>query len=468
MLEFHEIANIFALIEGADFAELVDDIYDKDLLDRIVLFNGQILDGRNRYRALIELDWIDEEDSAQHLLDSYPDWFVAWDGGPELTPLAWVISKNARRRHETPSQRAMSAAKIETFGHGGDRAIPMSGAQDAILQLDRGKASEIMHVSERSVASAAVVLGQGVPELVKAVESGGVSVSAAETFARLPQPEQQSRVEQSGGDVAQAVKEQRKAPEPAPADPMQELHRLPEPQPHEIDCPHCHGTGKVMVTPATAQTTALENLRAARGKPVKPSLTYDERQAFETSRLLALVETVPDKLPDLQREYDVTQVALDYAMKGDADHDRARQLHDRMRGLLLKANGGKSMGLAVNKRPSGIRSANNIGGGILLSWGQEGSLWVKRDGLEIIVTAGPWGADGSFDVSFYAVDPEASFISQTGYRSVPQVEPWGFGTMSLEDDLVSIYFMFDEPEVLPETTYRLGRTGPVPVRKGGA
>lgn len=470
MLEFHPIANIFPMIEGDDFAAFADDIFNAGvLLEKIVILDGLILDGRNRYRALLSLDWIDDDDEVGTLIEDHPEWFIDWvdveDTGA-MTPFDWVISKNAQRRHETPSQRALSAARIESFRHGGVRKP--TAEQDADLQLDRGKASEIMHVSERSVASASVVLGQGVPELVKAVEGGKVSVSAAEGFARLPQPEQHARVEQSGGDVAQAVKQQRKAPEPAAGSKLQPAQNTAdEPQPHEVDCPHCRGTGKVMMTPAATALSALENLRAAKGKPVKPSLTFDERQAFETSRLLALVDSVPDKLTDLQREYDVSQAALDYAMR-DADRDGARQLHDRMQGLLLKSNGGTLMGLSVNKRPSGIRSANNQGGNIILTWGQEGSLWIKGDALNVIVTAGPWRADGAFSVGFYAVDPAATFISKTGYRNLPQVDPFDFGAMSLEEALTSIYLTFDGRDVLPETTYRLGRTGPVPVRKGAA
>jgi hypothetical protein len=51
VLEFHPLANIFPLIEGKDFADLVDDIRLNGLHEPIVLYRGQILDGRNRYCA---------------------------------------------------------------------------------------------------------------------------------------------------------------------------------------------------------------------------------------------------------------------------------------------------------------------------------------------------------------------------------------------------------------------------------
>jgi hypothetical protein len=88
-----------------------------------------------------------------------------------MTQTGYVISLNLRRRHLDESQRAMVAAQIEEFRHGGER-------QDANLHLER--AAELFNASLRSVASAKKVLKDGQPELIAARE---IAVSTAAEIA---------------------------------------------------------------------------------------------------------------------------------------------------------------------------------------------------------------------------------------------------------------------------------------------
>ena len=85
----------------------------------------------------------------------------------------------------TASQRAVAAAEIEVFRHGGARGGEAAGA------LTRAEQADIFHVSERLITQAAVVRDDGAPALQAAVKSGAVSVGAAsEVAAALAQHEQ--------------------------------------------------------------------------------------------------------------------------------------------------------------------------------------------------------------------------------------------------------------------------------------
>ena len=50
-LEYHPLSNLFPLIEGAAFEELIADIKQHGVREAVVLYEGAILDGRNRHRA---------------------------------------------------------------------------------------------------------------------------------------------------------------------------------------------------------------------------------------------------------------------------------------------------------------------------------------------------------------------------------------------------------------------------------
>jgi N6-adenosine-specific RNA methylase IME4/ParB-like chromosome segregation protein Spo0J len=181
-LQFHPLADIFPLVEGAEFDELVADIREHGLHEPIVVFEDKILDGRNRYRAC---------DAA-----GVEPTFTVYSGDD---PVSYVVSLNLRRRHLSESQRAMVAAKLATLKDG-QRA-------DLVEGLPIGRASEMLNVGERSVARAREVQEHGAPELIHAVEQGAVSVSAAADVATLSAQEQREIVARGEREILRAAQD---------------------------------------------------------------------------------------------------------------------------------------------------------------------------------------------------------------------------------------------------------------------
>jgi hypothetical protein len=161
-LEFHPLANVFPLIEGEEFRKLVDDISKNGLKQRIVLFEGKILDGRNRYLACREAGYTDPSffQPGGSLVEEY-------NGD---SPLQYVVSLNLHRRHLTDQQRAAIAAEIANIRHGGDRIKSPSG--DLICTaVCQAQAAKLMNVSKRSVERA-VQRKKADPEAHEDVKAG--------------------------------------------------------------------------------------------------------------------------------------------------------------------------------------------------------------------------------------------------------------------------------------------------------
>lgn len=181
-LEFHPLANLFPLMPDAELVALGEDIEANGLRDPIWLFEGKILDGRNRYLACIAKD-----------IDHRVEYYRGKDA------LGFVLSKNLHRRHLSTSQRAMIAAELLNLR-----------PTDANLRPTVDQAAKALNVSPRSVDSASKVLEQAAPKLVNAVKAGEVTVAAAEAVSdALPKKEQAAVVK--SGTVPEVAKEQREA-----------------------------------------------------------------------------------------------------------------------------------------------------------------------------------------------------------------------------------------------------------------
>lgn len=164
-LEFHPIANLFPMMDGEQWKEFKLDIEVEGVLDPVILYEGKILDGRNRYKAAEEL-------GVECRFENY--------NGED--PLGYVLSHNLHRRHMDTGQRAAVAAKIANLDLGSNQHVTKEAglikpASEA--PVSEKKAAELMNVSPDSVKRAKKVIQEATPEVVKALEEGKVTLNAA-------------------------------------------------------------------------------------------------------------------------------------------------------------------------------------------------------------------------------------------------------------------------------------------------
>ena len=108
-LAFHRFANKFPLLQGDEFKEFVADIKEHGLRDPITLYQNQILEGRNRYRACLRT--------------KIEPRFEPFEGD-DAAALAFVISKNIHRRHlKAKEKREAIAALLKADPSKSDRQI---------------------------------------------------------------------------------------------------------------------------------------------------------------------------------------------------------------------------------------------------------------------------------------------------------------------------------------------------------
>jgi hypothetical protein len=168
----HPAADILPLMCEADFKQLKEDIDLHGQREPIWTYQGQILDGRNRYRACQELGT--KPKTREYKGEDTKD---------------FVLSVNLHRRHLNESQRAMIAARQATVTWGGDRGKAQNCASS------HRQLAEKFKISERMVDKAAALLKAAdakavIRELPELVRQGLLRLSRAEQIAKLPLDEQ--------------------------------------------------------------------------------------------------------------------------------------------------------------------------------------------------------------------------------------------------------------------------------------
>ena len=174
-IEAHEYAQLFPLHEGEPLWKMSDDIKANGQKEPIVLYHGKILDGRRRalacLRAGVEVST------------------VTFRGSDEEA-FAFVVSKNLYRRHLGEGERTLIAAKVANMPRGnpdlqnGEKTKDIPNRTNGPSCISQEKAAVLMNVSPKSVQRAKTVVESGDPKLVKAVQTGQMSVTAAAKAAK--------------------------------------------------------------------------------------------------------------------------------------------------------------------------------------------------------------------------------------------------------------------------------------------
>ena len=166
----HPLAEIFPIMTPEELAELADDITANQQRAPVMLYEGKILDGRNRSRACLIA-------GVECVYEEYR--------GDD--PLAFVVSQNMRRRQLTPSQRAVVAAKIADMKIGRPEkrhGLPIKKDERSLskneetAETSQNEAAHKLHVSPRAVR-AVKAIERAAPEKIKEIQAGTKTVHAA-------------------------------------------------------------------------------------------------------------------------------------------------------------------------------------------------------------------------------------------------------------------------------------------------
>jgi ParB-like nuclease domain len=165
-LENHPASDWFPMSSAEELEALKRSIAECGLLEPIVIYDGKILDGRNRYKACSELGV--EVRSVEYCGDS---------------PLQFAWAKNLTRRHLTHSQRILLAAEMlpqfeaeakKRQGQRNDLNIPVVlRGSEAVEQ-----AAAVVGVSASSVTRAKAVKKAN-PKLAEKIKAGQMTVNGA-------------------------------------------------------------------------------------------------------------------------------------------------------------------------------------------------------------------------------------------------------------------------------------------------
>ena len=166
----HPIADVWPMMDGAKLAELADDISKNGQLVPVWLYEGKILDGRNRWAAC-KIAGV-EPKTKEYTGDE---------------PTAFAVSLNDRRRHMNKGSLAAVAAELEPFfaADAKRRQIRKPKAASVVEKIPqqtpskaREEAAKSVGVNDRYVSDAKKVKTEA-PEVFERLKAGKITLQDA-------------------------------------------------------------------------------------------------------------------------------------------------------------------------------------------------------------------------------------------------------------------------------------------------
>jgi hypothetical protein len=187
----HRYCRLLPEMSSEEYARLKESIAGAKGNRQPIVLNsdGEVLDGRHRLRACIELG-----------LDPYTRGCTADERELDL-----VLDLNDCRRHLTVGQRAMMAARFSTLRRG------RPGKKERIRRLSRGHLCARLDLKPTLVRQACAILRSGAPELIAMVDAAKLKIDpAAVLAARLPKAQQATLIDQGPMAIRRRVQELRR------------------------------------------------------------------------------------------------------------------------------------------------------------------------------------------------------------------------------------------------------------------
>lgn len=174
--ELHPLCTLFPRVVGAEFDALVADVKANGLRQPIVLHDGMILDGGNRYRACVEA--------------GVEPGFIDFDGE---SLVAFVLSANLHRRHLSPGQQAAIVASAQDWAKANSRGGDRKSDQSATLHFDSAEKRAAESGASLRTQKMADKVAKADPELAKKVAHGEVSLPKAAAKVDGKKPKKSKR-----------------------------------------------------------------------------------------------------------------------------------------------------------------------------------------------------------------------------------------------------------------------------------